>query len=248
MAQILVNIEPSPLAAPVKAKILPFHGIRSRERVRELGEVFTPTHIVNDMLNMVEEAAQANGNPLQYDARYFEPACGPKGFILEVLRRKLQQVEALTEVSASLTQGDVMPYEYKSLAGLASIYGGDIDSLNINDCRFNFKELLLENYYDVSGKREAPKRYSSAIDYILSNNIFLANLLDDTQLDNIDIVEFIETGNFRFERRFYKFTDLYAKQKTIQPGLFTDEEYSGDRPRRIIKSVHYRDLYNEARN
>jgi hypothetical protein len=210
-----------------------------------LGEVFTPLHIVNDMLDLVEEAATGSGTPLTYDSRFFEPACGPKGFIIEVLRRKLLLVEKLPVVSTGLDSGDIMPYEYKSLAGLASIYGGDIDPLNINDCRFNFKELLLENYYDVSGKKEAPKRYSSARDYILSKNIFRADLLNDSQLENIDIVEYIETGNYRFERRFYKFTDLYTTKKTTQLRLFEGEEYSGENPRSILRAVHYRDLHHE---
>jgi hypothetical protein len=206
--------------------------------------VFTPINIVNEMLNMVEEAAVSNGEPLAYDTRFFEPACGPRGFIIEVLRRKLLLVEKLPEVSAALALGDIMPYEYKSLAALASIYGGDIDFLNINDCRSNFKEHLFENYTVVAGQKEAPKRYVSAINYILSRNIFCADLLDNTQLKNVDIIEFIESGDYRFERRFYKFTDLYADKKNVQLTLFEDN-YSGDKPRRILNAIHYKDLPNE---
>ncbi|MDR3200656.1 MAG: hypothetical protein LBT68_04290 [Spirochaetales bacterium] len=223
-----------------------YHGIRSKERVRELGEVFTPLHIVNEMLRMVEEAAVNDGKPLAYDARFFEPACGPRGFIIEVLRRKLRLVESLPETKVGLATEDLKPYEYKSLAALGSIYGGDIDPLNISDCRFNLKELLLENYYDVSGGLEAPRRYVSALDYILGKNIFLADLLDDAQLEDIDIIEFVEAENFRFERRFYKFTDLYTGRKDPQLSLFKDEEYSGDKPRRIIKAAAYKDLYKDA--
>jgi hypothetical protein len=230
---------------PVRVKAPVHHSIRSKERVRELGEVFTPPKIVNDMIDMVENAAKESGRPLVYNSTWLEPACGPKGFILEVLRRKLRMVEALDEVKKGIKNGDFEPYEFKSISALASIYGNEIDTLNINECRFNFKELLLENYYDISGGKEAPNRYVAAIDYILARNIFQANFLDDTELANIDIIEFIEKDGCHFERRYHKFTDLYKKEKKAEQSLFPEEEYSVDNPRRILEPVYYGDLRDD---
>ena len=60
--------------------------VKSRQRVADHGEVFTPTWMVNDMLDLVKDESE------RIDARVLEPACGEGAFLQEILRRKLATV------------------------------------------------------------------------------------------------------------------------------------------------------------
>ena len=60
--------------------------IKSRKRVAEHGEVFTPDWLVNDMLNLVAHEAE------RIDSRFLEPACGEGAFLAPILLRKLATV------------------------------------------------------------------------------------------------------------------------------------------------------------
>ena len=60
--------------------------VKSKKRVKDHGEVFTPQHIVNDMLDLVKQETE------RIDSRFLEPACGTGNFLVETLRRKLAVV------------------------------------------------------------------------------------------------------------------------------------------------------------
>ena len=57
--------------------------IRSKQRVADHGEVFTPPWMVEAMLNLVK------GETERIDARFLEPACGSGNFLVPVLRANL---------------------------------------------------------------------------------------------------------------------------------------------------------------
>jgi hypothetical protein len=61
--------------------------IRSKKRVADHGEVFTPAWMVDAMLDLVK------GETERIDARFLEPACGSGNFLVPVLQRKLAAVE-----------------------------------------------------------------------------------------------------------------------------------------------------------
>jgi len=60
---------------------------KSRDRVRDLAEVFTNEHEINAMLDLVEEASPH----LTYElsTSFFEPSCGTGNFVTIILERKL---------------------------------------------------------------------------------------------------------------------------------------------------------------
>ena len=62
--------------------------VKSKERVADHGEVFTPAVVVDAMLNLVR------GESERIDARFLEPACGSGNFLIPVLKRKLATVHA----------------------------------------------------------------------------------------------------------------------------------------------------------
>ena len=61
--------------------------IKTKQRVSDHGEVFTPAWMVEAMLDLVK------GETERIDSRFLEPACGDGNFLVQILRRKLAAVE-----------------------------------------------------------------------------------------------------------------------------------------------------------
>jgi len=61
--------------------------IKSKQRVADHGEVFTPAWMVEAMLDLVKDETE------RIDSRFLEPACGSGNFLVRILRRKLAAVE-----------------------------------------------------------------------------------------------------------------------------------------------------------
>jgi hypothetical protein len=62
--------------------------VKSKQRVADHGEVFTPPWLVEHVLDLVKHEAE------RIDSRFLEPACGSGNFLIPVLRRKLATVHA----------------------------------------------------------------------------------------------------------------------------------------------------------
>ena len=60
--------------------------VKSKQRVADHGEVFTPPWLVEALLDL------AKGESERIDARFLEPACGSGNFMVQILRRKLGSV------------------------------------------------------------------------------------------------------------------------------------------------------------
>src|SRR5213082_182453 len=84
--------------------------IKSRKRVADHGEVFTPPWMVEAMLDLVKDETE------RLDSRFLEPACGSGNFLVRVLQRKLAAVQRKFEKS------DFEKKHYALLA-LMCIYG-----------------------------------------------------------------------------------------------------------------------------
>jgi len=64
--------------------------MRSAERARELGEVFTPEAVVTSMLDLLQD--------INYGSKFLEPGCGSGNFLVEIATRKIQMVAKLPQV------------------------------------------------------------------------------------------------------------------------------------------------------
>ncbi len=150
-------------------------------RVAELGEVFTPTWLVRDILDLVP------GDELErLHATCLDPACGHGQFLLEALRRKLRAV----------VRPDMPPDEYRdaSIAALTAIYGVDIDGSNVTDARERLIECLVSAHGEALGQ-ETPADYLRAAAFVLERNIVAADFLRD----DFEITEFrpaVQAGSF----------------------------------------------------
>ena len=87
--------------------------IKSKERVRDNGEVYTNEREVTAMLDLVKEESY------RIDSKFLEPACGNGNFLIKILERKLDTVEELYKDNQT-------EYERQSLIAISTIYGIDI--------------------------------------------------------------------------------------------------------------------------
>ena len=98
--------------------------MKSRDRVRAYGEVFTPRHMVDQMLDLVSDDLEAG--PDFVDKTFLEPAAGDGNFLVAILHRKLRAIE-----------GRLSPdvWADESLFALASIYGIELLEDNHEEAR-----------------------------------------------------------------------------------------------------------------
>src|SRR5690348_1152881 len=127
--------------------------IRSKKRVADHGEVFTPPWLVEAMLDLVK------GETERIDSRFLEPACGSGNFLIPVLQRKLAAVEA------KFGKSDFERRHYALLA-LMCTYGVELLADNIAECRAN----MLEVFADYLSLDETDELYRAA-SYVLSQNL-----------------------------------------------------------------------------
>lgn len=140
---------------------VPENLVKSRHRVKTYGEVFTPRHMVHQMLDLVKPELETG--PRFVDKTFFEPAAGDGNFLVAILQRKLAAIE-------KRYQPQVWPTE--SLFALASIYGVELLSDNHHDAQQN---LLAEfiSFHDRAGTKCSTRTnlYRSARFLIVSNII-----------------------------------------------------------------------------
>src|SRR5213080_4073091 len=105
---------------------------KSKQRVADHGEVFTPAWMVDAMLNLVKDETE------RIDSRFLEPACGSGNFLVPILRRKLAAVEL------KYGKSDFERRHY-ALLGLMCIYGIELLADNVAECRTNLLEVFAEH-------------------------------------------------------------------------------------------------------
>ena len=122
--------------------------IKSRQRVADHGEVFTPAWLVDAMLDLVGDESE------RIDSRVLEPACGSGNFLVPVLRRKL------TAVERKYGRSEFERRHYALLA-LMCTYGIEMLADNMAECRANLLETIAEYLGLVStDEPTVPRRLS----------------------------------------------------------------------------------------
>ncbi len=173
--------------------------VKSRKRVADHGEVFTPEWMVNDMLDLVKDESE------RIDSRFLDPACGNGNFLAEVLRRKLATVEC------KHGKAEFERRQYALLA-LMCIYGIEILEDNNAECRGNMLELFSGHL----GIGEHDELYRAA-DNVLLLNIVHGDALTKRTAKNSPIVfsEWGYLGIGKFQRREFRF-DVLAKSSDFR--------------------------------
>jgi hypothetical protein len=166
--------------------------VKSKQRVADHGEVFTPAWMVEAMLDLVK------GETERIDARFLEPACGSGNFLVRILQRKLAAVEL------KFGKSDFEKRHYALLA-LMCIYGVELLPDNIAECRANVLEILAE-YLNLD---ESDDLYSAASQVLSQNLVHGDALTMRTQSgEPITFAEWGYLGKGKFQRRDFRFDVL----------------------------------------
>jgi hypothetical protein len=166
--------------------------VKSKQRVADHGEVFTPAWMVEAMLDLVK------GETERIDSRFLEPACGSGNFLVQILRRKLAAVEL------KYGKSDFERRHYALLA-LMCIYGIELLADNIAECRANVLEIFAE-HLDLD---EADELYGAA-SYVLSQNLVQGDALTMRTYGGklIIFAEWGYLGRGKFQRRDFRLNTL----------------------------------------
>ena len=156
--------------------------VKSAERVRDLGEVFTPTDTVNSMLDMLPEDVWRH-HPSE---TFLEPACGDGNFLVAVLQRKLDAIADAHKAGELAAGASAEAVAFHAIETLASIYAVDISKDNVIGgtpgheigARQRLVTLLREWYKELLGR--ALDEHSPLLltaQWIVDRNVLIGNML-----------------------------------------------------------------------
>jgi hypothetical protein len=177
--------------------------VKSRQRVADHGEVFTPSWIVDDMLNLVKNEST------RIESRFLESACGAGNFLKTVLERKLETVRSKYGKSEFETR-------HYALLALMSIYGIELLEDNIKECRGE----LLAIYSKFLGI-DQKTIWCKAATNVLIVNIIQGDALTLTTTEGkpMRFPEWGYLGSGKYQRRDFQF-DALTQRAAIKGTLF----------------------------
>ena len=187
----------------------PVELVRSKQRVADHGEVFTPPELVEAMLDLVGDEAE------RIDARFLEPACGSGNFLVPVLQRKLVTVDARYG-------GSDFEKRHHALLALMSVYGIELLPDNVVECRENLLAVFARSVGVTSDDD-----WNAAAVSVLNLNIVHGDALSMTTQaaipEPITFAEWSYLGKGRYHRRDFRFDTMTLMSSFGEEGtLFAD--------------------------
>ena len=101
--------------------------MKSKERIKRTGEVFTPPELTNEILDKMPQEIW------EPSKTFCDPACGNGNMLLEVFKRKLLQ-------------------DHAPLLALSTIYGVDLMPDNIEEMKSRFLEMIPKELHKEAMK------------------------------------------------------------------------------------------------
>lgn len=181
--------------------------VKSKQRVADHGEVFTPRWLVDDMLNLVQVETE------RIDSRFLEPACGSGNFVVPVLERKLASVQR--------TYGkNEFEKKHYALFGLMCIYGIELLADNVEECRENLLQTFI-----VFLKVTPDDVWAKAASAVLRANIVHGDALQMNTAagDSIVFPEWGYLGKGKYQRSDFLYGNL-TQRSSFQGTLFGELE------------------------
>lgn len=181
---------------------------KSKNRVRDHGEVFTAEREVNAMLDLVKNETE------RIDSRFLEPACGNGNFLIKILERKLNVVDNAYKRS----QWD---WEIHAMVAVSSLYGVELLQDNVEECRNRLFDYFKQRYNTLY-KSKISNVYLENISFLLSKNIVCGDALTLLKADGTPII-FSEWGfaGSKVTRRDFTMSNLLeSSQKQSKDTLF----------------------------
>ena len=196
--------------------------IKSKDRVQKHGEVFTPSWMVQKMLDTpgIREKTE------DIYATFLEPSAGDGNFLEAILERKL---------SAVTRDYDKKNWKTKSLFALSSIYGIEYLEDNLEVARARMFLRYLDWIEETFGERLSSRSdlYKSA-HYLITKNIVRGDTLTKRHPDTDEPIMFNEWKRIKgypslVEKIPFAFAELFGevindKNKVVQRQLSLFEQ------------------------
>jgi type I restriction-modification system DNA methylase subunit len=129
---------------------------RSKDRIKQTGEVFTPLELVDEILGKLP--VELFKDPKK---TFIDPACGDGNFLVRVVAWKIHHGSTPKQA-------------------LKTTYGVDIMPDNIRHCKERLLMVADEHDDDIFGMADARKKYGKIVD----RNIVCADALKEWDFEN----------------------------------------------------------------
>ena len=150
----------------IKQSLLNLKCHRSKDRIRYLGEVFTPEKYVFQMLDMLDKSVWSN-----IDVVFFEPTCGHGNFVVAIVQRRLEKL-----FKKAKKQKIEEPHFYAVAHTLNTLWAIDIDPQNIRLCRNRIYSIIFNFLLEHEERKQCQYRFSLDI-FIRKNKKYLTHTL-----------------------------------------------------------------------
>ncbi|MCJ2172321.1 DNA methyltransferase [Lactobacillus kefiranofaciens] len=177
--------------------------IKSADRVKDIGEVFTPKKTVDFMLDQPEIKAKVNS----LTATFLEPSAGEGAFLVELLRRKL--------VYAKKASKSIAEMQNNFLLALSTLYGIELMEDNVEMLVMNMNNVFRDTYFKAFNPKERNNKILKSAQTIISANMAQGDALTKKTSTGADIVfsEWKSIGKDKVQRTEYSFAAI-AKGET----------------------------------
>ena len=161
---------------------------KSKKRIQDFGEVFTPEKYINQMLDMLDKSVWHDINKV-----FFEPTCGHGNFVVSILNRRLDAI-----FKQAKRKKIKSPEFYSVTNALDTLWAIDVDKENVNETRFRVLREIL-NFLTLHTNK-------TVLQLIMQKKVFFTHILCATDY-HIHQNELITS----FEKNTKE-----AKKKTVQ--------------------------------
>lgn len=146
--------------------------IKSKQRVKDFAEVLTPSHIVKQMVDMVDKEMGEDNYGFK---TWFDPAVGTGNFPAEILERKMIWCK-----ERGLNNRE-------KLRSLATIYAVDIQQDNVEETRARLKQIALKHMDNPT-----------ITDEIIAESVLEANIILGDTINEPEKIVFLSWSKHTF--------------------------------------------------
>lgn len=218
--------------------------IKSADRVKNIGEVFTPQKTVDFMLDQPEIAAKVNS----LTATFLEPSAGEGAFLVELLKRKLIYAKSQANGKKDL--------QNKFLQALSTLYGIEIMEDNVEMLVMNMNSTFQQIYFQTFKPKEQSRKILCSAQVIISANMAQGDTLTHKTSTGAPIVfsEWKPIGKSKVQRTEYTFESIIeggdstgtVNKQYEEIDLFADpDEQPAKEPDRHYTIVKWEDVYKQ---
>ena len=152
--------------------------MKSNQRVKKYGEIFTPRRIVDLMLDQPEIKSKVD----DLTATFLEPSAGEGAFLTEILKRKMKV--------AWKQSSTVKEFDQNSLLGLSTLYGIELLEDNVTMLVINMYSEFVKDYQAgvTQFKSEINNKVLKSAKVIIQANMVQGNTLEGTKNDGSPIM------------------------------------------------------------